>query len=94
MQELEITVWEADVAVLHPLLVNLKEALRNLNMKASIQINSEPPHLARHGILGKTPVIEINASMWSLRQNHIITVEQFINLLRMYCKLPHNSVPN
>lgn len=78
----KITLWDDDAKRLIVLEKNLRVALRALSLEAAIQLNSEPPLLARHGLNGKTPAVQIaDGPFWTHRVGQSISAEEFTTLL-------------
>lgn len=56
-------------------------ALREMRIDALVTSNSEPPSLAREGLIGKVPVLEIAGKYWSIPGKRAFTKEECIQLL-------------
>jgi hypothetical protein len=77
-----INLWDESAQRLHAMEANLAVALRRLGITAQIQINSEPPLLARAGLSGKTPAIQVNdGDFWRHTIGEAISEHQFMSLL-------------
>ena len=79
---LHITLWDNDIERIHKLDTALHQALRNRGLKARVDIMSEPPLLARMGLLNTLPVLEINGLYWRYNAQTGITVEALEALLK------------
>jgi len=78
---LKITLIDPDAIVLAKINENMKSALFEINIQASIICISEPPYIARENLLGKVPVIEIDNHYWSLKSGMPPTKAECMNLL-------------
>lgn len=81
---MEITIWDNDIARIGVIERNLAIAMRYLGLSGTIHIMSEPPLLAREGLLNDVPVLEIAGKYWKLRPNSIITENDCLCLLRRF----------
>ncbi len=79
----KIIIWDENAARAQLLHSNLSAALSLFQTKAHIIINSEPPHLSRMKLFGRTPIIEISNHYWELGKNRdCISVQEFEILLK------------
>ena len=77
-----ITIWDDSAQRLHAMEASLVIALRRLGIKAQLLTNSEPPLLARVGLTGKTPAIQVNdGDFWRHTAGEAISESQFVSLL-------------
>ena len=82
MNDTEIIIWDDDAGRIHVMEPNLRVALRKRGLDAHIQTNCEPPLLARHGLTGSTPAIQINGGdFWRHTVGQAISADQFESLL-------------
>ena len=79
---LTIILWDENALRLQETNANLCQALKILHLKAKITLNSEPPLLSRMGLLGRTPVAEIENQYWRCTVGKVISCEQFIELFK------------
>mgnify|MGYP000922589503 CR=1 FL=1 len=79
----DITIWDNDSARIADIDVNLGNAMRRLGLKGLVRIMSEPPLLAREGLLNDVPVLEIQGRYWKIHPNRTITEEECLSLLRI-----------
>ena len=82
MNDIEIIIWDDDAGRIHIMEPNLRVALRKRGLDARIQTNCEPPMLARHGLTGNTPAIQVNGGdFWRHTAGEAISADQFEALL-------------
>jgi hypothetical protein len=81
---IEIKIWDYEPSRLIEIDRNLRMALQQIKADAIILWISEPPLMAREGIIGKEPVLEIDGQYWSLHPGQSITKEQCVQLLLKY----------
>ncbi len=79
----DITIWDNNSTRIAEIDVNLGNAMRRLGMKGLVRIMSEPPLLAREGLLNDVPVLEIQGKYWKIHPNRTITEEECLSLLRI-----------
>ena len=60
---------------------NINLALRELKIEALVTSNSEPPSLAREGLIGKVPVLQIAGKYWSISEKRAFTKQECLALL-------------
>ena len=70
---IEITIWDHDIERIADIDRNLHRALRKIGRRCQILCMSEPPMLARKGVLHSAPVLEIDGNLWSLKPGDNIT---------------------
>lgn len=80
----EITLWEINTEMIHACEGALYEALKELGLKRTIIVNSEPPLISRNELWGRLPVLEIEGWYWSLYPGKPFTKGQ---LLRLFEKI-------
>jgi hypothetical protein len=80
----EIILWESNGEVIRACEVAIYQALKALNLKAHVTINSEPPLISRNQLWERLPVIEIQGLRWSLRPGQPFTTDQ---LTRLFTKV-------
>jgi hypothetical protein len=78
----EIIIWASDVETIHACETAACEALKQVGVRATILINSEPPLIARNQLFERLPVVEIRGMRWSLRPGQPFTTEQLVGLFR------------
>ena len=62
----KISIWDEDARRLMESEKTLRQVMSALRIQAEIQLNSEPPLLARHGLSGKTPAVQIgDGDFWT-----------------------------
>jgi hypothetical protein len=77
-----ITLWDENAQRLHTMEANLAVVLRRLGITAQIRLNSEPPLLARTGLNGKTPAVQVDdGDFWRHTVGEAIGEQQFMSLL-------------
>ncbi len=79
---MKITIWDENGPRLQANTANLKKAAKELQIQVDILCQSEPPLLARMGLTGTTPVVEIDKHYWRLTIGEEISIEQFFTLLQ------------
>lgn len=80
---LNITLWDNDVPRIAEIKRNLHRALLRLGLRGRVRIMSEPPLLARMGMLNEVPVLEIGGLYWRHGANRAISPEVCEVLLRL-----------
>ena len=63
----QIILWESRGEIIRVCELSVHEALKELGLKATVTVNSEPPLIGRNQLWGKIPVLEIRGLNWSLR---------------------------
>lgn len=77
-----ITIWDQDYARIKSMERNLQNAIKQMKIKARIQLNIEPPLIARNNLLGRTPVVQIDDGIfWRLEPGITISTQNFVILL-------------
>ncbi len=76
-----ITLWDRDAARIAEIEKNIKGAFNELKIKGEIIIMSEPPLLARTGIIHRVPVLEINGLQYSLKAGETMPQRDIVDLL-------------
>lgn len=72
---LEITLWDNDIPRMAEIERNLHQAMRVLGLHGQVNFMSEPPLLARMGMLNEVPVLEIGGLYWKHGANRTISPE-------------------
>ena len=73
MNDIEIIIWDDDAGRIHIMEPNLRVALRKRGLDAL---------LARHGLTGNTPAIQVNGGdFWRHTAGEAISADQFEALL-------------
>ena len=83
-EPIDICIWDNDSARIAEIDANLARALRSLGMRGNVRSMSEPPLLAREGLLNDVPALEIAGRYWKLRPNQTISEEACRSLLRRF----------
>lgn len=83
-KDLEVVIWDLDAKRIHEIDCNLHNAAGSLGMKAKISSMSEPPLVARMGLSGRVPVLEIKGDYWSLPDGVEISEKNCTTLLRRF----------
>lgn len=77
-----IIIWDEDYKRIKTMERNLQNAMQQEKIIARIQLNVEPPLIARHNLLGKTPVVQVDDSdFWSITPGKTISTQSFQELL-------------
>lgn len=78
----KITLWDENSQRLMALESNLRLVMSAMRIRAEVQLNSEPPLLARNGINGKTPAVQVNdGDFWTHIPGKPVSVESLEALL-------------
>lgn len=86
MEPLRIVIWDDEPERLRAAEAELKHALRELCLEGEIASQCEPPLLARMGLTGRTPVLEIDGQYWHLGPGRTPDRRSCCNLLRQLRK--------
>lgn len=78
---LYITLWDNDAPRIAQIERNLHQAMRNLGLQGQVDIMSEPPLLARMGMLNEVPVLEIGGLYWKREAGRVIGLKACESLL-------------
>lgn len=78
---MEIQILDNDARRIAEIDRNINLALRELKINALVTSNSEPPSLAREGLIGKVPVLQIAGKYWSISEKRAFTKQECITLL-------------
>jgi hypothetical protein len=81
---LKIIIWDNDQQRIAEIDSNLQAALNELNLKAVILSNSEPPLLARENLLSRLPLLEIAGRYWSMHPGVAFSKADCICLLSKF----------
>ncbi len=79
---MEITIWDLDPNRIADINKNLRMALKDVGIRASIVIMSEPPLISRMNLTHRVPLLEIDGNYWSLPPGEPITRHACIRLLK------------
>ncbi len=79
---MEITIWDLDPNRIADINRNLRMALKDEGIKATIVIMSEPPLISRMNLTHRVPLLEIGGNYWSLPPGAPITRHACIRLLQ------------
>jgi hypothetical protein len=77
----QIILWETNLEIIRECEKALHDALKELNVKATVLIYSEHPLIGRNQLWGRLPVIEIRDLRWSLRPGCAFTARDLKPLL-------------
>ncbi|KIX12864.1 hypothetical protein [Dethiosulfatarculus sandiegensis] len=90
-QSLEIIIWDYNADRIAAIDHNLHSAMRKLNCQGRVKSMSEPPLLARTGVLPRVPVLEIDGMYWSLRPGEEIPETACEHLLARILSSPRHG---
>ena len=76
----QIILWESNGEVIRACEVAVLQALKELGIKATLTVNSEPPLIGRNQLWDRLPVLEIRGLHWSLRPGRAFRVEELMPL--------------
>ena len=79
---MEIIIWDLDPNRIAEINRNLRMALKDAGIKATIAIMSEPPLISRMNLTHRVPLLEIGGNYWSLPPGEPITQRACTRLLR------------
>jgi len=78
----KVTLWDENALRLMEAETNLRIVMHELGIVADVQLNSEPPLLARHGVNGKTPALQVDdGDIWTYSAKQSVDVEGLRSLL-------------
>ena len=78
----EIIIWEVNVETARACESAAYQALKELGLKGTVIINSEPPLISRNKLWERLPVLEIRGQHWSLKPGRAFSKEQLTGLFR------------
>lgn len=82
----EIIIWEAGAETIRACERAIFEALRELGLKGTVIVHSEPPLISRNALWDRLPVLEIRGQYWSLTPGRPFSKEQLVRLFqRLFC---------
>lgn len=82
----EIILWEVGVETIRACERAAFEALRELGIKGTVIVQSEPPLISRNQLWDRLPVLEIAGHYWSLNPGRPFSKEQLVRLFqRLFC---------
>ena len=76
----EIVIWETNAERIRACETAVSQALRELGLKGTVMVNSEPPLISRNRLWERLPVLEIRGQHWSLHPGEPFTTEQLVRL--------------
>ena len=76
----QIILWESDGETIRACELAVYKALKELGLKATVTVNSEPPLIGRNQLWGRLPVLEIQGQWWSFHPGRAFTAEQVTRL--------------
>ena len=82
MRTLRVTIWDSSPARIAAIERNLLAAAAQESLALRLAVMSEIPLLARHGLEGAVPALEIAGKFWRLRPFDIFTEAECRTLLR------------
>lgn len=92
MSTTKIVIWDSDTNRISTSCNNLILAMQFLHIKCQIEIMSEPPLIARMGLTGRLPTLEIDGDFWTWKEGKAITKEAATVLLkRLAAKITANN---
>lgn len=78
----KISIWDENSQRLMASAQNLRGVMKELHIMAEVQLNNEPPLLARNRINGKTPAVQVNdGDFWTHTIGAVISVDSMKVLL-------------
>lgn len=80
---LPVTIWDHDVRRIYEIEKNLRNVLKSMNIQGQISIMSEPPLLARTGVLHQIPLLEIQGKFWGTTPGRSISEQDILVLLNI-----------
>lgn len=80
---LPVTIWDHDVRRIYEIEKNLRNVLKSMNIQGQISIMSEPPLLARTGVLHQIPLLEIQGKFWGTTPGRSISEQDILALLNI-----------
>ena len=72
-EHLEIIIWDYNPDRIAAIEHNLHCAMHTLGCRGTVSCMSEPPLLARMGLMNRVPVLEIDGMHWSLKPEEEIS---------------------
>ena len=87
----QIILWEINIEIIRACELAIYKALKKLDLKATVIINSEPPLIGRNQLWGRLPVIEIRGLNWSLKPRCAFRVEDLNRLFSVIFSSPLNE---
>jgi hypothetical protein len=88
----EIIIWEVRAETIRACERAVFEALRELGLKGTVIINSEPPLISRDALWERLPVLEIRGHYWSLIPGRAFSKEQLVRLFeKLFCSEKHTN---
>lgn len=83
---MEVTIWDDNAARIQRMEGVVHKAARALKLKLLVNSNCEPPLLARNGLYGKTPALQVGDHFWSKTPPRELTQHEVEGLLRkLFC---------
>ena len=78
-----LILWDHNTERIAEISANLRKVMQVNRIEGTIRVMSEPPLLARMGVLHRVPILEIDGVQWTLVPNCTISEEDCQNLLHM-----------
>lgn len=85
----QIILWESNGETIRACELAVYKALKELGLKATVTVNSEPPLIARNQLWGRLPVLEIQGLHWGLRPGCAFRAE---DLKLLFSKIFANQI--
>jgi len=80
---LVITVLDHDLDRMNACDKAVKQALKEVGLKANVAQVCEPPYLSRLNIWDRMPALEIESKIWSKKGKEAFTKDEVVRLLTM-----------
>ncbi len=78
----KIVIWDTDAGRAMEISRSLGLAMRTTGFRHDLEIMSEPPLVARAGLNGRLPVLEVDGMLWTWKVGEGIPEEAAVALLR------------
>lgn len=78
----KIVIWDTNAGRASEISRNLGLAMRTTGLRYDLEIMSEPPLVARTGLNGRLPVLEVDGMLWTWKVGEGIPEEAAVTLLR------------
>ena len=78
----KLKLWDADADRIQATTRNLAEAMRSTGIALEVEVMAEAPLIARTGLSGRLPALEIDGDYWIWRVGEVIPVAAIEALLR------------
>lgn len=78
-----LILWDHNTERIAEISANIRKVMQEKGIEGTIRVMSEPPLLARMGVLHRVPILEIDGVQWALVPNCTISEEDCRNLLKI-----------